>query len=67
MPTETNETEPGRADDQKPVKEAPKSRQQEDAELEKALEDTFPASDPPATSSPATSVGWEGPVPEDKK
>ncbi|WP_419896840.1 hypothetical protein [Roseomonas sp. USHLN139] len=35
----------------------------EDAKLERALEDTFPASDPPAQSSPGTNtVGWEEPL-----
>jgi hypothetical protein len=35
--------------------------------LEKALEDTFPASDPPSSGSPTQAVGWEEPPKDDKK
>ncbi|MBO1073897.1 hypothetical protein [Roseomonas marmotae] len=33
--------------------------------LEKSLEDSFPASDPPSTGSPNSSIGWE--TPDEKK
>jgi hypothetical protein len=33
-----------------------------EAKIDKSLEDTFPASDPPSQSSPGTSVGWEEPL-----
>ncbi|MBO1078215.1 hypothetical protein [Roseomonas haemaphysalidis] len=55
---------PGREDS---VKDAPKSHVEKDATLETALEDTFPASDPPASGSPTKTVGWEEPAPEDGK
>ncbi|MFC4169450.1 hypothetical protein [Teichococcus aestuarii] len=42
-----------------------KDARQNDQELEKALEDTFPASDPPSQSSPTQTVGWEEPEKED--
>ncbi|MBI0432678.1 hypothetical protein [Roseomonas sp. KE0001] len=35
--------------------------------LEEALEDTFPASDPPAQSSPGHSVGWDAPEGDGKE
>lgn len=41
-----------------------KDARQNEKELEKALEDTFPASDPPSQSSPTQAVGWEEPAPE---
>jgi hypothetical protein len=47
--------------DEQPVKEAPKSKAETERQHETALEDTFPASDPPATSNPSTAVGWEEP------
>lgn len=49
-----------------PVEEHRKSKG-EDPKLEKALEDTFPASDPPSQSSPGTSVGWDEPLNGEKK
>lgn len=36
-------------------------------DLEKGLEDTFPASDPPAASDPSKSVGWDKPTEPDKR
>ncbi|MDJ0387177.1 hypothetical protein QMO56_03535 [Roseomonas sp. E05] len=56
-------TEPRKADRTPSETDADKTRDEKrtDNELEKALEDTFPASDPPATSDPSTSVGWEKP------
>lgn len=47
--------------DDVPVKEVPKTKRESEEQLEKGLEDTFPASDPPATSNPSKSVGWEEP------
>jgi len=41
-------------------------KREEDNRHEKAVEDSFPASDPPSTSAPEVSVGWEGPE-DDKK
>ena len=38
-------------------------KQQQDEELDRALEDSFPASDPPAMTQPTKSVG----APKDKK
>lgn len=35
--------------------------------LEEALEDTFPASDPPSQSSPGQSVGWDAPEGDKKE
>jgi hypothetical protein len=35
--------------------------------LEKSLEDTFPASDPPSSGSPAKAVGWDAPEEGEKK
>ncbi len=40
-------------------------RKQEKA-IDKSVEDTFPASDPPAQSEPGTSVGWDAPEGEGK-
>jgi hypothetical protein len=51
--------------DEMPVKEVPKSKGETERQHETALEDTFPASDPPATSNPSKTVGWE--EPEGKK
>jgi hypothetical protein len=56
--TMADDTKPGHDDVEK---EAPKTKGEKDATLEKALEDTFPASDPPSSGSPAKSVGWEEP------
>lgn len=50
----------------KPVTEG-KGHHQNDQELEKALEDTFPASDPPSQSSPTQAVGWDAPKKDEKK
>lgn len=38
-----------------------KTDQQNENVLEKSLEDTFPASDPPSSGSPTKAVGWEEP------
>ncbi|WP_202396828.1 hypothetical protein [Teichococcus coralli] len=38
-----------------------RDKKKTEQEHEKALEDTFPASDPPATSDPSSSVGWDKP------
>jgi hypothetical protein len=38
-----------------------KSRKENEQMLEKSLEDTFPASDPPSNGSPNATVGWEAP------
>ncbi len=35
-----------------------------DKTLDTSLEDTFPASDPPASGNPTKTVGWEEPEPE---
>jgi hypothetical protein len=56
--------QPGREES---VKDAPKSKVDKDATLEAALEDTFPASDPPASGSPTKTVGWEEPVADEGK
>ncbi|PHK96744.1 hypothetical protein CR162_02260 [Pseudoroseomonas rhizosphaerae] len=50
---------------QKPATEE-KGSQQNERELETALEDTFPASDPPSQSSPTQAVGWDAPEEEAK-
>ncbi|ONG47406.1 hypothetical protein BKE38_23595 [Pseudoroseomonas deserti] len=50
------------AEKDRPVEEHRKAKG-EDAKLERSLEDTFPASDPPSQSSPGTNtVGWEEPL-----
>ncbi len=60
------ETEKPQREDSLP--DAHKSKTEKDATLEKALEDTFPASDPPSSGSPTKTVGWEEPAPDaDKK
>jgi hypothetical protein len=51
----------------KPVQEAHKTSQQQEQELEKSLEDTFPASDPPSSGSPTRNVAWEEPETDKKK
>jgi hypothetical protein len=43
---------------------APSGRQKQEQALDKSVEDTFPASDPPAQSEPGTSVGWSAPEDE---
>jgi hypothetical protein len=43
-----------------------KDAKQNENVLEKALEDTFPASDPPSSSSPTQAVGWEEPKDDNK-
>ena len=48
--------------DKRPT-EAPKSKQEKSDDLDEELEETFPASDPPASTDPAT--GWE--IDEKKK
>ena len=44
----------------------PKSQEriEEEKQLDKALEDTFPASDPPAMTNPSSFTGAEGGRPE---
>jgi hypothetical protein len=66
MTGQHSEHDPRKSAEQHPD-QASKSQQQKEQELEKALEDTFPASDPPATSSPTRTVGWEEPPAEDNK
>ncbi|WP_159992351.1 hypothetical protein [Roseomonas sp. 18066] len=45
-----------------PVEQHRKAKGDE-AKLDRSLEDSFPASDPPAQSSPGTNtVGWEKPL-----
>ena len=58
-------TDPEKTGREDSVKDAPKSKHEKDATLEKALEDPFPASDPPASGSPTKTVGWEEPPAED--
>jgi hypothetical protein len=58
---------PADRENEQPVKEPAKSRGETERQHEKALEDSFPASDPPATSNPSSSVGWEEPVKEKGK
>ncbi|HWX51387.1 MAG TPA: hypothetical protein VNZ61_25345 [Roseomonas sp.] len=36
-----------------------RDKKKTEQQLEKGLEDTFPASDPPSISDPSKSVGWE--------
>lgn len=43
-----------------------RTAREKDAALEKGLEDSFPASDPPASSTPTRTVGWEEPEGADK-
>jgi hypothetical protein len=38
-----------------------KSKKENEQMVEKSLEDTFPASDPPSSGSPSKSVGWDAP------
>lgn len=44
-----------------------KSRKENEEMVEKSLEDTFPASDPPSSGSPSKSVGWDAPEGGKKK
>ena len=62
MAVKDSPSETHKADEER---RAQKPGGQQESNLEKSLEDTFPASDPPASSSPTQSVGWD--VPEDQK
>lgn len=55
------ENKPGSPDPKRPS-----GGEQTEKDLEKSLEDTFPASDPPSQSSPGQSVGWD-PKSEEKQ
>jgi hypothetical protein len=44
-----------------------KEETQSEKMQDKAVEDTFPASDPPSSGSPTSTVGWEDPTEPNKK
>ncbi|MCQ4162432.1 hypothetical protein NON00_21195 [Roseomonas sp. GC11] len=43
------------------------ARRRQEKTLDKALEDSFPASDPSATTGPGGSTGWEEPAADDPR